>query len=84
VTPVEKAHARLRDAHVKAGWTGVCSVESPRQFLEVFGGPVVLRHWYGTHPTRGQEFLLSVEVVEPAPPTRRGGLAQERWTEDEG
>lgn len=83
MTPVERAHARLRDAYVKAGWTDVRPVEQPRTFLEAFGGPVVLRHWYGVHPTRGQEFLLSVEVLEDTPPSRRGGLAVERWTEDE-
>jgi hypothetical protein len=82
VTPVEKAHARLRDAHVKAGWTGVWSVESPKQFTVQAGGPVILRHWYGTHPTHGQEFQFAVEVIEPAP-TRQPGLAPERWTEDE-
>ena len=87
MSPVERAHARLRDAHIKVGWTNVYSVESPRTFLPEFGGPVVLRHWYGTHPTRGQEFQLSTELIEEtARPAvvRVSGLAAERWTEDEG
>jgi hypothetical protein len=81
VTPLAALYEAGRDLLAEQeGWGRFWSIKADVPFRV---GDVRRIHWYASRPDQ-PDVLVQVEMVadEPAP-QRVGGLAQERWTEDE-